>query len=658
MPPMPPGYSPGMLYDYTGCTAAGIARITDDAIAAANALIDAIAAQPGPATVENSLLPLNEAAAIILEAYGRGAFMARVHPDADIRIAATDEEEKLNKWGVEVVFRSDLHAAIKRLADSRPEMTHEQARLLDFWMRDFRRAGHELPADRQEELKGLKQRLVELEVAFGANVDAYTDFIEVTREELDGLPDSFLDALKPGDEADTYRVTLDYPDLYPFLQNAKNRMRREELYRKKHTAAVDENRPLLEEALVIRRRIADLLSYDSWAHHSMDVKMADPGRVDTFYRDLVPRLREKVVAEHDKMRDMLEEEYGERDLHSWDISYFSTRIRREEYGVDQYEVAEYFPLEAVVDGMFEITADMFGLTYQRVHETKAWHPDVYVYAIGDRGSGDHLAHFYMDLFPREGKYGHAAAFDLVAGHTNLAGEEVRPVAAMVANFTKPTEDTPSLLRHDEVLTLFHEFGHILHQTLTQAETVRFSGANTEWDFVEAPSQIMEHWTWDPEVLARFARHYVTGAPIPTELVANLVAARDVNIAAANLRQAYFGILDLMLHDDADTRDLDELDREAWEVNELPFPEGTFFLASFGHVMGGYDAGYYGYLWSKVFGDDMYSRFQAEGPLNPAVGMDYRRVILEQGGTKDADTLLVEFLARPPNNEAFLANMGL
>jgi Zn-dependent oligopeptidase len=647
-----------MLYDYTGTTAAGIRKTTDDAIAAANRLVDGIAAHVGPTTIANSLLPLNEAAAIILDAYGRGAFMARVHPDASIRIAATEEEEKLNKWGVDVVFRSDLYAALKRLADSDPEANPEHARLLDFWMRDFRRAGHELDAADREELKELRQRLVELEVAFGANVDAYTDYIELTREELDGLPESYIDALKPGDTDDRYRVTLDYPDLYPFLQNAKDRARREELFRRKHTAAVEENRPLLEEALTIRRRIAALLDYESWAYHSMDVKMADPERVDRFYGDLVPRLRDKVIDEHEKMRQMLVEEYGDDELHAWDISYYSTRIRREEFGVDQYEVAEYFPLETVVEGMFDITSEMFGVTYERVHDTNAWHPDVYLYAIRDRQSGAHLAHFYMDLFPRDGKYGHAAAFDLVAGHTSLSGEHIRPVAAMVANFTKPTEDTPSLLRHDEVLTLFHEFGHILHQTLTRAETVRFSGANTEWDFVEAPSQIMEHWTWDPEVLARFARHHSSGEPIPSELVANLVAARDVNIAAANLRQAYFGILDLMLHDDAETRDLDELDREAWEVNELPFPEGTFFLASFGHVMGGYDAGYYGYLWSKVFGDDMYSRFQAEGPLNPQVGMDYRRVILEQGGTKDADDLLIEFLGRPPNNEAFLRNMGL
>ncbi len=647
-----------MLHDYTRTTAAGVVGITDEAIGAANQLIDGIASEPGPNTIENTLLPLNEAAAIIEAAYGQGAFMARVHPDTDVRIAATEQEERLNKWGIDVVFRTDLYGALKRLADSEPTAGSEQLRLLGFWMRDFRRAGHELAPPDQRKLKELKQRLVELEVAFGANVDAYTDYIEVTRDQLDGLPDSYIDALKTGDTDGTFRVSLDYPELYPFLQNATNRGCREELLRKKNTSVVGENRPLLEEALALRRAVARLVGYESWAHHSMDVKMADPERVQRFYADLVPRLREKVKAEHDKMRRMLAEEYGDDTLQQWDVNYFSTKIRRDEYGVDQYQVAEFFPLEAVIDGMLDITAEMFGVQYLRVEDAAGWHSDVYLYEVIDASGGDHLAYFYMDLFPREGKYGHAAAFDLVAGHTNLAGESVRPIAAMVANFTNPTEEAPSLLRHDEVLTLFHEFGHILHQTLTRAETVRFSGANTEWDFVEAPSQIMEHWTWEPDVLARFSSHYKTGARIPREMVDNLVAARDVNIAAANLRQAYFGILDLLLHDDAEERDLDALDRQAYEVNELPFPDGTFFLASFGHVMGGYDAGYYGYLWSKVFGDDMYSRFQAEGVLNPEVGRAYRQAILEQGGTKDADDLLLDFLGRQPNNEAFLANMGL
>ncbi len=647
-----------MLYDYTSTTAADVVEVTEKGIVEANALIEGVVAEEGARTVENTLLPLDEASAIVSIAYGRGAFMARVHTDEAVRKAGSSAEERLNKWGIEVVFRADLYQALRELADADPVTTPEQRRLMDFWLRDFHRAGHDLEPERQAELKELKERLVELEVAFQSNVDGYKDWIDVTIDELDGLPQTYIDALSPGEAEDTLRVTLDYPELFPYLQNATNRRRREELWRKRSTSAVAENRPLLEEAIDIRRDVARLLDYPSWAHHRMEVKMATPDRVATFYDSLVPRLQEKVIPEHEKMQQMLEAESGDETLQQWDITYLTTRITREEFGVDQYEIANYFPLERVLDGMFELTSQMFGVSYTRVEEVNAWHPDVYLYQISDSETGEHLAYFYMDLFPRDSKYGHAAAFDLVPGYRHASGEYVRPVAAMVANFTKPAADAPSLLRHEEVLTLFHEFGHILHQCLTQAESARFSGANTEWDFVEAPSQIMEHWTWEAEVLQRFARHHATGENIPSDLVSHLVAARDVNVASSTLRQAYFGVIDLSVHDDSETWDLEALDREAYDVTGLPYPEGTFFLASFGHIMGGYDAGYYGYLWSKVFGDDMYSRFQDEGVLNEKVGSEYRRVILEQGGSKDADQLLQEFLGREPNNEAFLRNLGI
>lgn len=647
-----------MLYDYTLVTAAVVAKITKEGIAHANELIEAVVGVGTERTVENTLMPLDEASAVVGIAYGKGAFMARVHPENAVREAGSAAEERISKWGIEVVFSSDLYNALRDLAGTHPDTTSEQGRLMDFWLMDFRRAGHDLEPEQQAELKKRQERLVELEVAFQTNVDAYKDWIDVTADELDGLPPAYVDALGAGESKGTLRVTLDYPELFPYLQNATNRQRREELWRKKSTSAVEENRPLLEEAIEIRRDISKLLGHPSWAHHRMEMKMATPDRVAVFYDDLVPRLKGKQSPEHDKMVRMLEAETGESTLQQWDITYLTTKIGREEFGVDQYQIAEYFPLESVVDGMFDLTSKMFGVSYRQVEDVKAWHPDVYLYEITDSDTGQHLAFFYMDLFPRDGKYGHAAAFDLVPGYRPASGEYIRPVAAMVANFTKPAADAPSLLRHEEVLTLFHEFGHILHQCLTRAESARFAGANTEWDFVEAPSQIMEHWTWEAEILKRFSRHHVTDETIPGDLVSQLVAARDVNIASSTLRQAYFGVIDLSLHDDSEDWDLEEIDRGAYDITGLPYPEGTFFLASFGHIMGGYDAGYYGYLWSKVFGDDMYSRFQDEGVLNESVGREYRRVILEQGGSKDADQLLQEFLGREPNNEAFLRNLGI
>ena len=369
----------------------------------------------------------------------------------------------------------------------------------------------------------------------------------------------------------------------------------------------------------------------------MDEKMAkEPGRVSAFY-DRTPPLTDKGRLELDVMAKLLEQDTGESIVQPWDWRYYDTQIRRRDYGVDPHEVAAYFPLEQVLDGMLEITGEVSGST-TGCSTTNRWHPDVTAWAIVDRASGDYIATVFMDLFPREGTYSHAAAFPRSGGRLEADGGYRHPVSAIVANLTKPTPERPSLLQHDEVVTLFHEFGHILHQTLTRAELVRFSGSSTEKDFVEAPSQIMEHWCWKPEVLQRFARHHETGEPIPADLVGRLVAARNLDVGLLTLRQIYFGLLDLGLHGRWDQLDLDAINRAAKAVTLIPFHEGTFFPASFGHMMAGYDAGYYGYLWSEVYGDDMFSRFDEEGVTSSQVGMAYRRAVLERAVSHDGTDL--------------------
>jgi Zn-dependent oligopeptidase len=271
-----------------------------------------------------------------------------------------------------------------------------------------------------------------------------------------------------------------------------------------------------------------------------------------------------------------------------------------------------------------------------------------------------LAHFYADLHPREGKFSHAAAFPLVVGHRAADGSWVAPVSAIVANFTPPSPsgDRPALLRHAEVQTLFHEFGHILHMSLSRAEFARFSGAETEWDFVEAPSQIMEHWTYQSEVLGRFARHYRTGEPMPADLLRQLLAARYVNIGLKTMFQVFYGQVDLGIHDGRAEPDLDEALQEAYAHTGLPYPEGTFLLSGFGHPMGGYDAGYYGYLWAEVIGDDLFGRFERDGVTSPQVGAEYRREILEPNGSRPADELARAFLGRDPTPDAWLRLRGM
>ena len=649
-----------MLFDYTTVTAEGVASQVDEALARADTMVSRIVDPEASSNYQSTLGTLDDIADLLEITYGQTAFMGYVHSDKEVRDAGNAAEEKIQKWGVELIFRDDLYRALKTFSESEEaaELTGERRRLLDFTMRDLRRAGHELAPETRAEVKQLTERLVELGIAFQRNIDEHQDYLIVTRDDLDGLPESYIEGLEPGDQEGTFKVGMSYPHVVPFMENATRRDLREQLSAKFNNRAADTNRSLLDEAVNIRQQIATLFGQPSWAHYQLEERMAQaPEAVHTFYRSLVAPLTEKGTDEIKVMEKMLAEDDGEGPLQVYDFRYYETQLRKRDYGVDPIEVASYFPLQQVVDGMLELTGEVFSLEYRLTNAT-TWHPDVLTYAIHDRESGDHIAHFHMDLFPREGKYSHAAAFPLVPGRALADGSYQTPVASIVANFTKPGADRPSLLQHSEVETFFHEFGHILHQTLTKAEVVRFSGSSTERDFVEAPSQIMENWTWRPEVLRRFARHYETGEPIPDRLVDQLTAAKNLNIALSNLRQVQFGLLDMWLHDESPNKDAEEVLRRAVAVSLLPMHEGTFFPASFGHLLGGYDAGYYGYLWSEVYGDDMWSRFVREGVTNPEVGGDYRRHILERGGSEDGMDLLRNFLGREPNNETFLAKLGI
>ncbi len=658
-----PYHRPRMTYDYRGVTAETVAAGTDAAIAAAEQLIAGVVATADAPSLTETLAPIELANAAMAVGYGRGAFMAQVSIDAAVRDAGSEAEERITKWRVGLAFRDDLYAAVRALADSPAgaALEGEDRRLLDFWLRDFRRAGQELPAERRRELEALRSRLVELEVAFQRNISEFADGIDATREDLAGMPESFIERLHPGSTPGTLRVSLDYPEFKPFMERGDRRDLREALFRKDWNKAAETNRPLLAEALELRRKIAALLHYPTWAHIATEVRMSgDPDRVATFYEQLIPPIQAAAAAEVEKLGAMMADAGVDGRLEAWDWGYYDTAEQLAKHGIDQAEVAEYLPLDRVWQGLFEITGEVFDLDYREVPDARAWHPDVKLYEVRDRSSGEHLASFYADLFPREGKFSHAAAFPLVLGHRRADGGYEKPVNAIVANLTPPAGDRPSLLRHGprgEVETLFHEFGHILHMSLTRAAYARFSGADTEWDFVEAPSQIMEHWAWQPELIRRISGHWKTGEPIPDQLVDGLVGARYINVGTRYARQVFFGTLDLAIHG-ADPPDVDDAMREAYRVTAVGYPEGTFFLAGFGHVMGGYDAGYYGYLWAEVIGDDMFGRFATEGVLSTDVGGAYRREILEPNGTRDADAMVRAFLGREPLNEAFLRLRGM
>lgn len=640
-------------------TPSEVADGTDQAITESRRILDEICAPNDARTYANTLMPLDRINDVLGHAFWRYGFMGYVHTDKGVRDAAKESEEKISKFGVELIFRDDLNTAIQEYAatEDAKALAGEQRRFLDFMLRDLRRAGHELDPAVRAEVKAKTERLVELGVRFQQNIDEWEAFILVDREGLDGLPDSYIEGLEVDLETDKYKVTIDYPDMIPFLENAKRRDLREELRFKFNTVAVDANKKILEEAVQLRQEIAEAFGMPSWAHYVLEERMAkDPARVSEFYDELRPPLTEKGRLEVDVIAGLLEKDTGDRGVRTWDWPYYDTQQRRTDYGVDPFEVASYFPLDGVLEGMFDLTSEMFGLRFSEIEDFDSWHEDVRLFATIDAETGEELGRFYLDLFPREGKFSHAAEFPLIPSRRLEDGSYQNPLCAMVANFTKPTKEAPSLLQHGEVETLFHEFGHVLHQNLGRTETARFSGTNTERDFVEAPSQIMEHWVWRADVLQRFARHHETGEPIPEELVSQLVAARNLNKGIFQLRQMQYGWWDQELHAGPE-RDLHDIYVRGSEISLLPPHDGTFALANFGHLFG-YDAGYYGYMWAEVFGDDMFSRFEAEGVTNPAVGIDYRRRVLEKGGSVDPNELLADFLGREPDNRAFLTNLGI
>ncbi len=652
-----------MPIDFASLTSESLAAACEAAMRSCDEQIARIAAIPdGERSYANTMLALEEATEPVAFASGAYAFMAYVAADDRLRETAREWDEKLDKYMVALSFREDLYRAVKAFAatPAAAALPGEDARYLDFELRDYRRNGFELPPERREEVRGLFDRLVELGTQFRNAIDDWEDGITVSRDDLAGMPMSWIDGLKTADADGETRhfVSLDYPDIQPFMANAERADLRRELFTKDQCKGGAENVGRLEEAIAVRSRIAELLGYDSWAAHVVEVRMAKRRQaVEDFLADLRAKLAVKAAADMAGLRESKREHAGDDSLHIWDWRFYHNQLLKTKFAVDEFEVAQYFPLDACLDGLFRITQDLLGLRYEPVSGARTWHPDVRTFDIYEREGSVPFARFHMDLFPRPNKYSHAAAFTLRRGRELPGGGYQSPESAIVANFTKPSATQPSLLRHTEVITLFHEFGHILHQTLTRTRRARFAGTATERDFVEAPSQMLEHWCWDPGVLRSLARHHQTGEPLPETLLQSMIAAKNLDSGVLTTRQLFFAALDFAYHSPGFDGDTTKAVRELHEITGFPYTPGTHFQSGFGHLFG-YDAGYYGYLWSHVFGDDMFTRFEAAGPLNPAVGREYRERVLERGGSVDGDDLVRSFLGREPNSDAFLRGLGL
>lgn len=611
-------------------------------------------------TFENTIMGYERAFDNYGNALGMSGFLSYVSTDKKFRDAANDLQMQISQYMVDVATRRDVYKAIREYTDTNPRLDPVQAKLVKEMLIGFKNSGMDLNDADLEKFKALNKEKAEYIIKFDKNIQEYKDPLAVTQEQLQGLGEDYIQKLSKTDDG-KYLVTLDYPDYVPFMQNADDEQARKELEFKFNRRGGQENVELLEKTLTLRREIARLLGYKNHAELRLEDRMAkNPKTVMAFLKDLQKKLKPLGKKEDKEMIAYKNSKTGKnsRTLYSWESGYWSNKFRKENLELDSEKIKEYFPSQVVIDGMLDLFGGVFGITFEPV-DIPVWHPDVKAFKIKDKASGELVAYFYMDLYPREGKYKHAACFGLVEGEEKQDGTYQIPFVAIVANLNKPSGDTPSLLKHSEVETLFHEFGHVLHNALTKAKYSAFSGTSVSWDFVEAPSQMLERWAWDPQVLKKISKHYKTGEALPDDLIKRMIAAKNFGAGGMYLRQDFFAQYDMTLHTADTTPDTTKLYFELTKkIRGLPLTKGTIPQASFGHIMGGYDAGYYGYLWSEVIAEDFFGEFKKNGIFNPETGLKFRREILEKGGTLDEEKMVENFLGRPADNKPFLKSIGL
>ena len=611
-------------------------------------------------TFENTIMGYERAFDNYGNALGMSGFLSYVSTDKKFRDAANDLQMQISQYMVYVSTRRDVYKAIREYTDTNPRLDPVQAKLVKEMLIGFKNSGMDLNDADLEKFKALNKEKAEYIIKFDKNIQEYKDPLAVTQEQLQGLGEDYIQKLSKTDDG-KYLVMLDYPDYVPFMQNADDEQARKELEFKFNRRGGQENVELLEKTLTLRREIARLLGYKNHAELRLEDRMAkNPKTVMAFLKDLQKKLKPLGKKEDKEMIAYKNSKTGKnsRTLYSWESGYWSNKFRKENLELDSEKIKEYFPSQVVIDGMLDLFGGVFGITFEPV-DIPVWHPDVKAFKIKDKASGELVAYFYMDLYPREGKYKHAACFGLVEGEEKQDGTYQIPFVAIVANLNKPSGDTPSLLKHSEVETLFHEFGHVLHNALTKAKYSAFSGTSVSWDFVEAPSQMLERWAWDPQVLKKISKHYKTGEALPDDLIKRMIAAKNFGAGGMYLRQDFFAQYDMTLHTADTTPDTTKLYFELTKkIRGLPLTKGTIPQASFGHIMGGYDAGYYGYLWSEVIAEDFFGEFKKNGIFNPETGLKFRREILEKGGTLDEEKMVENFLGRPADNKPFLKSIGL
>lgn len=591
------------------------------------------------------------------------SLLSYFHQDSAVRDAAANLEAKGVDKKLSVFARKDVYKALKEYADTNPQLNHEDMRLLSKWLERFERAGMALSEKDAEAYAKLNTERLNKITRYNVNLNNYKDELGVAREELDGLGETYINRLERTKDG-KYIVTLKYPDYNPFMSSAKSEKARKALQEKFARRGGKENVKLLEDTVELRRKQAALLGFKRYPDYVLPVRMAkNYETLEAFLKNLQKEVTPLAQDEMKAYLKLQEETTGQQadEMTAWNLPYWSNQYKKKYYQVDDDKIKEYFPADKVISGMFEVFGNLFGITFTQA-DLPVWHPEVVVYQIKDKKTGELISNFYLDLFPRDGKYTHAATWSFVDRFELPDGHMQTPSVVIAANFTPAGKGMPSLLEHSEVETLFHEFGHVLQMSMATSKYATLTGDNVAWDYIEAHSQLLENWAWQPQVLKKISAHYKTGETLPDGLISSLVKSKNVGVAVAFLRQNFLGQYDLALHTAAKRVDSTKLYAQMMHnISGIPMTKGTYPQASFGHIMSltdPYDVGYYVYAWSLVIAQDIFSRFEDEGLFNAELGAKLRKYIYTPGTVYDENEMVEKFLGRPYNDKAFLKSLGI
>ena len=639
-----------------------------DAIAKANKALDQIGAQdPGKVSFQSTVVTLdNLTYAATLEA-NKVTIIKETNTNAAMRTAAENAVKIFQDWAVSIDYREDVYKALKAFADTHPKLSGEDEKLLFETMRDYRRAGLELSPDKRKEVEQLRKELSKLGTDFDTNIVKAKAPVIFTKAELDGVPESFFASpgVKTGD--DTYTVMANVT--WQFIaveENAKSDATRKKLYVIHDSLAKDTNVSVLNQMVLLRNKIALRLGYKSWDDYQTETRMAKTGAgAKSYIGNLVAGIQPKFDAEVSTLQKMKAADTNDSSarIGVWDWRYYTNQLNKQKYAVDKEALRVYFPFQKALEGMFSIYQSIFGLTFEKITVPYKWIDDLQLFLVTDSASGEPLGMFYLDMFPREGKFNHFAEFEIIGGKLLPDGKYQRPTVALLCNFPPPSADKPSLLSHSDVETLFHEFGHALHTITTRAKYGRFAGTNVPRDFVEAPSQMLQNWVWDKKVLDTFAADYRDPSKkIPAEIIKKMNDAKLATAGVIYRRQFAFASLDLALHDqhpENDPYDCVAMSNPILEKVFLPIDPNTTLVSYFGHL-NGYDGGYYGYAWADAIAADMATVFEKakDGYLDKQAGSRLRHEIYEQGDSRDVTLSIEKFLGRGQSIEPFLKKIGI